>query len=114
MVLCKKCAKKAPASSMKLDYDEGKMICPECIKNKKIHKEIQEEVIHKKDSLIYKKDDLKKPIFSSPNNSDASPKEETSGKFGHKCSSCGYKFMVNPETRSPKSCPYCNSRITSF
>ena len=105
MVLCKKCANKAPASSMKLDFDEGKMICPECIKNKKIHKEIQEKALHKTDNA-------KKPV-SQVFLSDV-PKEEKSGKFGHKCSSCGYKFMVNPETRSPKSCPYCNARITSF
>ena len=43
-VPCKKCGNKVPASQLKMDIDEGKMICPECIKNKVIHKEIQKEV----------------------------------------------------------------------
>ena len=41
MVVCKKCGNKAAASSLKLDVDEKLMICPECVKNKKIHKEIK-------------------------------------------------------------------------
>ena len=95
MVLCKKCGNKAPASSMKLDLDEKLMICPDCIKNKKIHKEIKEEVFHKKEE---------RKEFE----------EQRPAKVGHKCSSCGYKFMIDPETRKPKNCPYCNSRVMSF
>jgi len=98
MSLCKKCGNKAPASSMKLDLDEKKMICPECIKNKKLHKEIKEEV--------FKKDDAKKILPA------LSPKEdEKPVKAGHKCASCGYKFMINTETGKPKNCPYCNARV---
>ena len=94
LVICKKCGNKAPASSMKLDLDEKLMICPDCVKNKHIHKEIEKEVLHKKE--------LKEP------------QEEASKKVGHKCASCGYKFMIDPETRKPKNCPYCNARVTSF
>ena len=95
MAQCRKCGNKAAASSMKLDLDERLMICPECIKNKKIHKEIKEEIFHKKDE-------------------NKSASEDNPKKAGHKCNSCGYKFMINPETRSPKSCPYCNARVLSF
>lgn len=103
MVLCKKCGNKSPASSMKLDLDEKKMICPGCIKNKKIHKEIEEEVFNKKDGA--KKSAL--PVIS--------PKEEENpAKVGHKCTSCGYKFTINKETGKPKNCPYCNARIMGF
>ena len=94
MVPCKKCSNKVPVSSLKLDYDEKMMICPDCVKNKKIHKEIETEVLHKKEQI-----------------QEAEPR---SSKVGHKCASCGYKFMMNPETKTPKSCPYCNSRVTSF
>ena len=99
MVPCKKCGNKAPASSMKLDLDERLMICPDCVKNKKIHKEIKEEVFHKKEEQVIPRQAVQ---------------EEATKKIGHKCTSCGYKFMINPETRSPKNCPYCNSRIMSF
>ncbi len=93
MVLCKKCGNKAPVSSMKLDLDEKLMICPDCVKNKKIQKEINEEVFHKKESKEL---------------------EETPTKVGHKCTSCGYKFMINVETKMPRNCPYCNARVLSF
>ena len=95
MVICKKCGNKAPASHMKLDLDEKLIICPDCIKNKRIHKEIEKEVLHKKE--VYQEQ-----------------QEEKSSKVGHKCTSCGYKFMMDPETKKPRNCPYCNARVTSF
>ncbi|MBI2654588.1 hypothetical protein HYX02_07345 [Candidatus Woesearchaeota archaeon] len=94
MVPCKKCGNKVPASSLKLDIDEKMVICPECVKSKKIHKEIQEEVFHKKEE----------------NNAH----EESVKKVAHKCTSCGYKFRINPETKVPRNCPYCNARVLSF
>ena len=94
MVICKKCGNKAPASAMKLDLDERLMICPDCVKNKHIHKEIEQEVLHKKE--------VRQEQGESPK------------KIGHKCTSCGYKFTINPETRTPKNCPYCNARVLSF
>ena len=94
MVPCKKCGNKVPAASLKLDLDEKKMICPDCIKNKRMHNEIREEVFHKKgDKLV---------------------EEEKSVKIAHKCTSCGYKFKIDPETKKPKNCPYCNVRVISF
>jgi len=95
MVPCKKCGNKVPASSLKLDLDEKLMICPECIKNKKIHKEIKEEVFHKKEEA-------------------QSIQEEPKAKIAHKCTSCGYKFKIDIETKIPKNCPYCNARVMGF
>jgi len=95
LVPCKKCGNKVPSSSLKLDIDERMVICPECIKNKGLHKEIKEEVFHKK---------VEEKTFQ----------EDKPSKVGHRCASCGYKFMINPETKSPKDCPYCNSRVTNF
>ena len=95
MVLCKKCGNRVPSSSLKLDLDEKMVICSNCIKNKNIHKEIKEEIFHKRDEKS-QFDDIK------------------SNKVGHKCTSCGYKFMINPETRIPRNCPYCNARVLSF
>ena len=95
MVICKKCGNKALASSMKLDFDEKLIICPDCMKNKSIHKEIEEEVFQKRKV----KDEVK---------------EEKPSKAAHKCTSCGYKFMINIGTKIPKNCPYCNARVMSF
>ena len=93
-VPCKECGNKVPVSSLKMDIDMGKMVCPDCIKNKHIHKEIEKDVFHKKEEKQYN--------------------QETTKKVGHKCNSCGYKFMINPETGKPKNCPYCNARVTGF
>ena len=103
MVLCKKCGNRVPASSLKLDLDERMVICLDCIKGKKIHKEIQEEVLHKKES-----------IGGAERTKQVIQNEETLAKIPHKCTSCGYKFKIDPETRNPKNCPYCNARVLSF
>ncbi|MBI2208113.1 hypothetical protein HYU50_01315 [Candidatus Woesearchaeota archaeon] len=92
MVVCKKCGNKAPASSMTLDIDEGLMVCQNCIKNKKIKKEIEKEIFHKREGS-------------------KAVKEEIPQKVPHKCKYCSYKFMVNPETKVPRNCPYCNKAI---
>ena len=94
MVSCKKCGNKAPASSMKLDLDEKLVICPDCLKNKKIHKEIEKDIFHKK--------------------GERQIEEEAIAKVGHKCTSCGYKFKIDIETKVPRNCPYCNARVMTF
>ena len=99
MVPCKKCGNKVPASSLKLDLDEGKVICPDCIKNKGIHKEIEKDVYQKPGAQ------------QAPSRPAA---EEKPSKVSHKCTSCGYSFKINPETKSPKYCPYCNAKILGF
>lgn len=93
MVPCKGCNNKVPASSLKMDLDIGKMVCPDCIKNKKVHKEIESEAFHKVEA---------KEIA------------EQKSKIGHKCTSCGYKFKIDIETKIPKYCPYCNARVMGF
>ena len=93
MVPCKKCGNKVSSSSLKLDIDLKMVVCPDCIKNKKIHKEIKEEIFHQKEEAT---------------------EETKSAKVSHKCTSCGYKFKIDPETNKPKNCPYCNARVMSF
>ena len=110
MVPCKGCSSKVPASSLKMDLDIGKMVCPNCIKNKKIHKEVEKEVFHKQE----RKDGLM--IKSAGNEPQISqvPQEPASGRVAHKCTSCGYKFKIDPETSKPKNCPYCNARVMGY
>lgn len=100
MVPCKKCGNKVPSSSLKLDLDEKMVICPDCIKNKKIHKEIVQEVFHKPEA--------QQTAMAMPS------EEEKSAKVAHKCTSCGYKFRIDPETSKPRNCPYCNARVMGF
>ena len=95
MVPCKCCSNRVPSSSLKMDLDIGKMVCPDCIKNKGIHKEIEKEVFHKEEEQ-------------------AKPAEENKPRVLHKCSSCGYKFKIDIETKKPRNCPYCNARVLSF
>ena len=97
MVPCKKCGSKVPVSALKMDLDEGKMICQDCIKGKHIHKEIQKEVFHKEDDRM--KSMTKRDRVTE------------SHKASHKCSGCGYNFMIDTEKNSPNSCPYCNARV---
>ena len=95
MVSCKKCGNKVASSHLKLDLDLKLVVCPECIKNKTIHKEIEKEAYHKEEAKLQ-------------------IEEEKSTKIGHKCTTCGYKFKIDIETKTPKYCPYCNARVMSF
>ena len=108
MVPCKGCSNKVPASSLKMDLDIGKMVCPDCIKNKKIHKEIEQDAINKKQAAQMQNSSSTHQIKITRS------EEPKSSKMAHKCTSCGYKFKIDPETRIPKNCPYCNSRVMSY
>ena len=110
MVPCKKCGNKVPASSLKLDLDLKMVVCQDCIKNKKIHTEIEQEILHKDNS----KDNLMIKTIGNQPQMQTAPQEPKSSKIAHKCTSCGYKFKIDPETKIPKNCPYCNSRVMGF
>ncbi|HLC50596.1 MAG TPA: hypothetical protein VJI97_04175 [Candidatus Nanoarchaeia archaeon] len=103
LVPCKKCGNKVPSTSLKLDLDIRMMICPDCIKNKKIHKEIEKEAFHKPDMNQMTSPQPQKKV-----------EEEKALKSNHKCQSCDYVFKVNYDTKTPKNCPYCGSRILGF
>ena len=100
IVPCKKCNNKVPASSLKLDFDLKMMVCSDCIKHKQLKKQIDEEVYHKSEN--------------AEEQSEKEAPKEAPMKVGHKCASCGYKFKVDMETKTPKACPYCNARILSY
>ena len=108
MVPCKNCGNKVPASSLKMDLDFGKMVCQDCIKGKKVHKQIEEEALHKRTAS-----QMQNPS-STPQMTVMHSEEPKSSKIAHKCTSCGYKFKIDPETKTPKYCPYCNSRVMSY
>ena len=90
IVICKKCGNKVSSISLKMDTEEKIMICSNCLRNKVIHREIQKEIFSKKPQ---------KEVFEKP------------AKVMHKCPSCNYNFRVNPETKVPKNCPYCNKAV---
>src|SRR3989338_2108327 len=113
MVICKKCGGKSPSSVMKLDFDEKLIICPDCVKRKKIHKEVSETSSPKKETA-----QQATPSRAQINPPSSKIKNTDSGndalKSMHKCSYCGYKFAINVETKKPKNCPYCNNEVLSF
>lgn len=111
MVPCKKCGNKVPASSLKLDLDERMVICQDCIKNKVIHKEIEQEAFHMSEKRSFSEHTQKSKIFDEKEEQSV---EEQRIKIAHKCTSCGYKFKIDPETKKPRNCPYCNARVLSF
>ena len=103
MVICKKCGGKSPSSVMKLDLDEKLIICPDCVKRNKLHKEAAETSSPKKESQQQNTSKVRIPNQDSD-----------TLKSMHKCSYCGYKFAINVETKKPKNCPYCNNEVLSF
>ncbi|HIH05203.1 TPA: hypothetical protein HA228_03220 [Candidatus Woesearchaeota archaeon] len=101
LVVCRKCGSKAPSSVMKLDLDEGLMICPNCIKSKQQPKRLSEVLSSQPEPTM---------VFSRPSR----PGVESMDKVKQKCKRCQFEFKVNTETKTPKYCPYCNAPVFSL
>ncbi len=101
MVKCRKCSTEWAAGQMKLDIDEKMVVCPSCLRAKKSAPQSQE----KKPSSVQQPE--QKPLFSQK------PSEplEKPAKEKRVCNHCGYKFIFNIDTGTPRNCPYCSKPV---
>jgi hypothetical protein len=126
---CRRCGQSVPVRSLVLDNVYNMVVCPMCIKERKLsdqvrkpEKEAKDEKI--RDSGIIQKEqqrigramgdgyvkldvnkieDIPKPIQR--------PAELNPDKIKLKCGKCHYGFTYNQEAKQPSSCPYCGAGI---
>lgn len=114
---CKACGNSALADQFKLHYIMKLMVCPTCFSGKtqkeKEQREVQKSVEplrpagwDKDDEYLEKAARMKKdslqPQFTRIPGSDF---------VKHTCMGCKYNFKYDPQTKTPRSCPYCNVAV---
>lgn len=128
--VCRKCGRSSAAERFVLDHNYKMVVCEACSKNRKTN-----ETSLKKDD---KKDEFKKTAVEvfEKKSYDLSPKtmilKETKtentyrkindspnferideSKIKMTCSKCKYKFIYDTYKNYPRTCPYCNNKVST-
>lgn len=119
---CKNCGQQASADQFKLHYKLKMMVCPNCFTGKTQRQEAEQqqkatqpkkpagwdaEDEYLEKTTRQKKEQLEPYVSKIPGTS----------QVQYKCTHCKYPFKYNPDTRTPRTCPYCNydvPKISSF
>jgi len=126
---CRNCGRMAPADKFVLDHVYKMMVCPECVKQRKMqedtHRELQQQKIlksmqkeeEKNNPPGWDKDDeylerAHKMKMSEGEN--AIVERITPDKVKYRCPNCKYIFIYDSARKFPKTCPYCGNDIMKF
>ena len=118
---CKGCGQQAAADSFKLHYKLKMMVCPNCFTGKTDRekakeagqKEVKpsrpagwdaEDEYLEKTSRARKEQQAEVSVVRIPGSSNVQ----------FKCPHCKYPFKYNPETKVPRTCPYCDKDVTGY
>jgi DNA-directed RNA polymerase subunit RPC12/RpoP len=118
--VCKRCGKKAPVEQFVLDKDYKMVVCPICVKEKKLKEEakINEEAKivevtdkpagwDKDDEYLEKAHNLREKMRPQFEKMD-------SERIRYICQKCRYKFVYNILKESPHMCPYCGTAVSGI
>jgi DNA-directed RNA polymerase subunit RPC12/RpoP len=128
---CKQCGRQADSTSFILDPVYKKMVCPDCVKSRKLQAVLvkkQEET--KKDAQ--KVQEQKPAQAPKPRDWDSDDAELErlakaksqqpvavaqrldSDRVKYTCHKCGYKFVYSLFNKSPNHCGYCGHAVIKF
>ena len=115
MVSSRKCGAKTPSTLLKMDLDEKMMVCPNCLKAKKTlaHDKKTDPDIVAAHTPATESSRLGSARIGGPRISSIERRGETP-KVINICSACHYKYNFNPETQTPRNCPYCGKSPSAF
>ncbi|MFH0876097.1 MAG: hypothetical protein V1859_09240 [archaeon] len=122
-VKCRKCGRSASADSFVLDHVFKVMVCPSCVKDRKIKEQVHSEIkARKEEGMAASAKESEKHAVATTSPSQEKPSfivqktEEKidldalgSDKVKAACNKCGYKFTYNVVTKTPALCPYCRN-----
>lgn len=114
--ICKNCGKEAAADQFKLHYKLKMMVCPNCFtgKTEKQAAEQQQKAVQPKKPPGWDADDeyLEKASRARQEQVVSSvTRIPGSSQVQYKCAHCKYSFKYNPDTKTPKTCPYCDKDV---
>ena len=128
-IKCMKCNQDAYSNEMVLDPDYKMMVCPICIREKKVHKEVEERQAEAKVMKAVQAEEAKehppgwdeedemieRMVKEKERQKAEEPtivlgETEDMNKIRVQCKKCQYAFKYNLETQSPALCPMCGNK----
>src|SRR3989338_8062351 len=126
-VKCKKCGRQAKTGDFVLDPDFKMMVCPLCIKEKRMREEVyselakkrgnegvEEEELEKKPAGWDKEDEYLQRAYKRVIKDTVKVEKVDEEKVKYKCPKCDYQFIYDIARKTPAVCPYCGSDIFKF
>jgi len=120
-VKCKKCGRMSKPEDFVLDAEYRMMVCPYCIKDRRmkadVYKELKEQkgqaqqVKEEKPPGWDKEDEYLEKAHHAKMRSTVQVAKISEDKVQYKCPKCQYNFTYNTVKKTPTSCPYCGSDI---
>jgi predicted Zn-ribbon and HTH transcriptional regulator len=121
-VTCRNCNRQALADEFVLDNYYKKMVCPQCVKDRKSKERITDELKKEKEAQA-KEEEAKKPAGWDSEDEfldrlhktkvaqtvDVKPLAE--GIVQYACPKCKFKFKYSVEQKTPSKCPYCATPV---
>jgi DNA-directed RNA polymerase subunit RPC12/RpoP len=111
---CKKCGRQANAEAFVLDYDFKMMVCPQCIKEKRLKKEVRDELAKEANKHTPgwdSEDEYLERTYKSKVNASVKVTKLDDEKVRYKCPKCNYEFIYDIDRKVPGRCPYCTEDI---
>lgn len=123
-VKCRQCGRYAKTNEFVLDHGYKMMVCPACVKDRRLRedvhrevnaqkqakKKVMEEVAEKPAGWDHEDEYLQKAHAMKMKNT--VQVEHISGdKVKYKCPKCAYKFIYDLARKMPNGCPYCGMGI---
>lgn len=126
-VKCRNCGKSAKAEDFVLDHVYKMMVCPDCIKTRKLNEKVHDELKAQKDQKLKEREEAKqekepKPVGwdkedeylkrvyerKAAEKSSVDIKKIDDEKAIYKCPKCRYDFKYNLVRKTPVRCPFCD------
>lgn len=126
-VACRRCGKQCSSKDMVLDSVYKMMVCPLCVKERKLDELKQKQGVLNKNAP-QAADPKNKPAgwdaedefleqavrVREQNRVDVKVQKIDNEKVKYACPKCKYSFVYNQVTNHPASCPYCGASIFKF
>lgn len=127
-VKCKQCGRLARPSEYVLDPVYRIMVCPMCVKDRRmreqIHREVDSQRLKKKkeqEELMKDKpagwdpdDDAINRAYKAKLSKTVQVEEISKDIVKYPCPKCKYSFRYNTAKRIPSKCPYCGAGVQSI
>lgn len=120
-VLCKKCGKYANSSDFVLDPVFKLMVCPSCVKDRKMRENIHNELDPRKQKKPAEEqkpegwdseDDYLNKAYNAKMKNAVQVERMEGDKVKYTCPKCKYKFTYDTAVKKPNMCPYCSMKVS--
>ena len=125
-VKCRQCGRLAKTNEFVLDPVYRMMVCPYCVKDRKLREQVHSEVKAARDEKKKakegemqelkpagwdKEDDALGKAYAAKMRNTVKVDYVTDDKVKYPCPKCKYKFIYDIERRMPRNCPYCGTGL---